>query len=98
MSSIMSGFTHVVFTRQNPQVGCHVPADGGAMMIEPRRREKWKGKPMTDAEIGDRLLEMREQTARRCAEIVLEYLPTGSYQAVLAGIAKTIKKEFDIED
>lgn len=53
---------------------------------------------MTDSEIADRLLEMREKTARECAEIALEYFPTGSYQAVLVGIAAAIKKKFGIED
>ena len=52
---------------------------------------------MTDDEIGDRLLEMREATARRCVEIVLdEHRPIELWR--VQAIAAAIKKEFGLEE
>ena len=57
---------------------------------------------MTDDEVADRLLEMREATARRCVEIAWEIRkgePTPSYGTVIAGrIISAIKKEFGLEE
>ena len=61
---------------------------------------------MTDDEVGDRLLEMREATARRCVEIAEELKKGEStpsfgsvYESVMAGrIVSAIKKEFGLED
>ena len=49
---------------------------------------------MTDDEIGDRLLEMREATAKRCVEI-LDAWREGQLHG---DIIDTIKKEFGLEE
>ena len=61
---------------------------------------------MTDDEVGDRLLEMREATARRCVEIAenlknARFAPSfgranGSF--VAGCIISAIKKEFGLEE
>jgi hypothetical protein len=56
---------------------------------------------MTDDEMGDRLIEMREQTARECAEIILDHYwdSLGDIgKAHGRGIVWAIKKKFGIED
>ena len=56
---------------------------------------------MTDDEVGDRLLEMREATARRCVEIAQaysEYDPPLSSPGVCFEIRDAIKKEFRLEE
>ena len=54
---------------------------------------------MTDDEVGDRLLEMREATARRCVEIAEGYDKYSSSRTNIAElIASAIKKEFGLEE
>lgn len=49
---------------------------------------------MTDIEVGDRLLEMREATARRCIEIIMQFSSWGETNDEIAAI----KKEFGLEE
>ena len=57
---------------------------------------------MTDDEVGDRLLEMREATARKCVEIAeAEHATHPSYcdrECSALAIAAAIKKEFGLEE
>ena len=59
---------------------------------------------MNDAEIADRLLEMREATARKCVEIAENHWESYNQdcanhpQSCFREIASAIKKEFGLED